>query len=146
MSNISKRPNEGRIIVSPESIKAISEHPLRLLPESLRPAVLKLHLMHRHLVGLETALPIATMVSVWIADFGLDESDAAQIVNSLCSPDSISRHKFASDVTTELAQRVKESIARRRRSKELEEMRGGSPVSLEQVGIAKIGAMPSRKP
>lgn len=78
--------------------------------------------MHRHLSGMESPLALASMISVWIRDWGLAEEDAATCLRSMCAPDSMGKHKFTSDFVTELSAYVDRAIKERKKEKARREM------------------------
>ena len=80
--------------------------------------------MHRHLSGMDSPLALASMVAVWIRDWGLAESDAEACLRSMCDPESMQLHKFASDLTTDLANAATRHIKRRAAERAQAERRG----------------------
>lgn len=131
-----------------ESFREVLKKPLRLLPESVRPAALRVWTCNRHLVGLETPLALCARLAVWIGDYGLQANDASQLLNEMLSPESSSKHRFASDLLADLAAAVKERIRMRRNQEEAARRRdedGGlkqTPREVLNRIYAGIGQMP----
>lgn len=121
--------------------KALVKKPLLALPEACRPDALVLWTMHRHLVGMESAMAISAAVSVWIQRNGLSEEDASDAMRALVSPERMGGFKFASDLMTALAAEVTERIRRRRTEREQEERRremaSVKPASADEVRRAR---------
>jgi hypothetical protein len=114
----------GKLTLSMAHYRDVLKTPLRLLPESVQPAALRLWACHKHLAGLETPLPLAGMISVWITEHNLRDDDAAEILNELMAPDRMQGFKFASELTTTLAALVNSRIrARRAEAENLERER-----------------------
>jgi hypothetical protein len=101
---------ERRLSLSMADYGEVIKRPLRILPEELRPAVLRLWVMHKHLAGMDSALPIAGALTVWIEEHGLKTEEAVKIMAMLQSPTKMAEFKFASDLMTALAQTVASTI------------------------------------
>jgi hypothetical protein len=109
---IAQRP-PGLVQLTPETLAELTEHPLRMLPAVLRPPTLTLWACHRHLAGLDSPLPLAALLAVWTAQDGLHHDDAQAICRAMVAPAALARHRFASDLTADLAQHVVDAISRR---------------------------------
>lgn len=142
-------PGNGQIMLNLEGFRAAMKKPLRLLPESVRPAALQVWTCNRHLAGLESPLPLAARMSVWIERHGLQADDAADCLNELLAPDSAAKHRFASDLLCELARLANARILRRRSEAEvLKRRQGPSPTKRAEVDrlISGLGSMPGTVP
>ncbi len=115
MSDLAARtPTADRLALVPEQFKALLAKPLRLLPPEVRASALRVWVCHRHLSGLDTALPLAGLVSVWVDQHALRPADAAACLDRMCDPEFVGRHKFASDLTASLAAEVAAVLRRRK--------------------------------
>jgi len=114
-------PTAERLALAEGQLAAVLETPLRLLPREVRPAALRVWTCHRHLAGMESPVALAALLSVWIDEHGLAPADAATALGRMLAPDRVGLHKFASDLTADLAAEVAETL--RRRAKEAEQQR-----------------------
>jgi hypothetical protein len=102
-------------------MKAVMKTPSLLVPPAVRPALFECWACHRHLTGLDTALPLAALVGTWIGRYGLTEADAADLLQTVQHPDHAAKHKFASDLTSTLAGLVSARLKQRREESATEE-------------------------
>lgn len=116
-------PSAAQLALVPEMFKEVLKKPLRLLPPAVRPAALEVWACHRHLKGLESPLPIAGMLAVWIERFDLPADDATAVLKRMLHPEQIGQHKFASDLTSTLAAEVAAVLRRRKHEREQAEQR-----------------------
>ncbi len=123
MSQIATRPPDTLALADYERAKEILSTPMSLLDRQLRPALFECWACHRHLTGMETSLPIAAMLSIWISRWGLSVDDAREILEQAQHPDRIASHKFASDLTTALASAVSARLKSRAAEAETEQRR-----------------------
>lgn len=111
---MSRQP-PSMVLLEPDTLRELTEHPLRMLPNALRGEVLALWAAHRHLVGLESPMSLAAMLSIWMRRSGLLTEDAVLCCRRLLDPEQMQSHRFASDLTTTLATAVAEVIRARKR-------------------------------
>jgi hypothetical protein len=118
------------------------QRPLLAVPEPLRLPVWNLWILQRHLVAdpLSISGAIATDLS-----HGLNEEDAAAVIDALTHPEERAKYKFAADLMAELSRRTALAIAWRRKEREQEErrreMEGGPPQpSLAEMLAQKLAA------
>jgi hypothetical protein len=119
---------DSQIMLTPDSLREVIAHPLRLLPEEVRPEALTLWACHRHLAGLETPMPIASLLSIWLSRDGLEMADAIAACRAMLTVEAVARHKFASDLTTELAQACATAMRRSQSLAAMLQRREGVPV------------------
>lgn len=125
--------------VRADTIKLLIERPLLALPAEIRPAALLLWTLHKHLKGLESPLPIATAVGLWVSDYGLSVADAVEILRDMCSPAAMAKAEFTSDLITTLALRTHNRLrdrrieAERAEVKRLEDERNANNLPAEAV-------------
>ena len=137
-----------KLSITMGSFRDVLKRPLLLLPESVRPAALRLWTCNRHLAGLETPIALAGRVSLWIEEYGLEPQDAAELLNGMLSPEASEKHRFASDLLADLASSVKERIRFRRKSnankQTLENYSNLQPTPRPEIDklLAGIGEMP----
>ena len=113
--------------------KEAVKRPLSIVPQAVRPYVFRLWMCHRHLSGLETELPITGPLAVWIQRYCLTHQDAVEILESMLAPDVVAGFKFASDLTTLLAQRVAERLKHRKAERETAERRREAELARSQA-------------
>lgn len=117
MKDISHTPSHDRpVALTHETLAELTQHPLRMLPLPLRPTVTALWACHRHLVGLESPMPLAALISVWISQHGLTVEDAEACCRAMLAPHAVAAHRYASDLTAALAQSVARAIDQRLRT------------------------------
>jgi hypothetical protein len=138
MSDVARRPPDAPLTLTPATLAQLTEHPLRMLPESLRPDVLTLWVCHRHLPGLESPMPLAAMLSVWIARHGLRPEDAAAICRQYVAPKRIAEHRFAADLTVALASAAAEAIRRRQAECEAARLRQQVTTPTDAVALRQL--------
>jgi len=114
---------ERRLTLTMADYREVIKRPLTVLPEELRPAVLRLWVMHKHLAGMDTPLPIAGALTVWVEEHGLHKDDAVKILDELQSPFRMAEFKFASDLMTALAQSVAAVVTDRKKREAAEDRR-----------------------
>lgn len=128
--------------------------PLRLLPPPLQPPALRLWACHRHLAGMESALSLAGMLSVWISEFGLSVDDAQTVLVGMLDPRKMQHFRFASDLTSSLAaeasrvieQRKKEAKAERDRKIAEDAKRNAVPLDGLKDELRKRGSIVATVP
>lgn len=144
-------PSADRLTLVPEYARAIMKTPSVLVPEQVRPALFECWACHRALKDMETPLPIASVMSVWINRFGLTTDDATDILLSLQHPDHMAGMNFAGELVAKLAglvsmrlrqRRTEAEVAQRRREDEGAKRQRGEEGS-EIVGrfAASLGTM-----
>ena len=132
MSTVATRPpSADRLALVESQLAAVLETPLRLLPREVRPAALRVWTCHRHLAGMESPVSLAALLAVWIDEHDLHPDDAAAALKRMLAPESVGRHKFASDLTTDLAAEVATAIRRRKLAKDQDERR--TPEEREKI-------------
>lgn len=95
------------------------ENPIgSLLPREIRGPVNRLWACYSHL--LPSSLSLASTIRVYIDDHGLSPLDVPAVCQRLLSPDMQARHKFASDLLTNLAYLVGEIVRQRQSDEEAE--------------------------
>lgn len=77
---------------------------LAVLPEGYRKAVGFFWALNSHL--LPTPTPLALRFQIWIQQEGLTEDDCKAILRKLTTPEASAKHRFASDLLTDLATEV----------------------------------------
>jgi hypothetical protein len=115
LRSTARPPSTAQLALVPEMFKEVLKKPLRLLPPAVRPAALEVWACHRHLKGLESPLPLAGMLWVWIERFDLRPGDATAVLQRMLHPEQVGQHKFASDLTSALAAEVA-NVLRRQKS------------------------------
>lgn len=136
---------QRRLTLSLGDYKAVVKRPLLALPEDVRPAALALWTCHKHLKGLETALPIAGMFSVWIEQHGLRPDDAAAVMRAALHPGKMQAFEFAGQLITRLAADVAATLARRERERtQADHAAKVSRWEAEKVGPAELAAVRER--
>lgn len=130
-----RKPDAGdaQLAFTLDNYRELVKRPLLALPVALRRDVLDVWACHKHLSGLESALPIAGALAVWMRRYGLTIDDAADSLVAMTSPERMGGFRFASDLMTELAKAVSAKIAYRKTLAEQQERlcgrragRGGS--------------------
>lgn len=129
MTAVATIPQPGQLAIGLDSFRDVVKKPLRLLPETVRPAALRAWVCNRHLAGLETALPLAARLSAWIEEHGLRPDDAADLLLDLLSPEASMKHRFASDLLADLAGKVSSRIGKRRTEAEVQRRRSEPPAT-----------------
>ena len=106
MSEIQKRETSAELMLAPETMAEALKNPLRLLPQELRINSMQLWAMTRHLAGLETAFALAAPMARWLQTTRMTPKKLNSILERMLSPERMKDFKFASDVTTTLAEIV----------------------------------------
>lgn len=121
MSNLTPSPqptapddDRNRLALTTANLREVLSKPLRVLPPEVRPDAARVWLCYRHLSGMESGLPIATLLSVWIDEHGLHPDDAVACLRKLTAPDAVGGHRFASDLTATLGGLATAAIRDRR--------------------------------
>jgi hypothetical protein len=110
--------------MSEDAYLQLLKQPLRALPMESREHVYRLWMAHRYLKDLDNSLPIVTALAVFAHDYGLDPKHIPAICHRLNHPMAVARHKYTSDLMTELAQAAAEFIeSDRKRAKAEQEKR-----------------------
>lgn len=107
-----------RLELSMQDYKQVVSHPLLALPAEVRPSALAFWTCNKHLKGLESALPIAAIFSVWIDQHGLRIDDANSILMGMLAPQKMQHFEFSGQVMKQLAAEASQAIARRRQEQE----------------------------
>lgn len=107
------------ITLTMETYAAILDKPLLALPPQVRPAALLFWMSYKHLSGMESAISIASRISIWIDRHGLLPEDAVKILDNMLAPAEMASHEFASQVLAKLACQVTQVIDRRKTVAEL---------------------------
>ena len=102
---------------------ALVAKPFAAVPFDCREHALRLWVCHRHLNGLDSGLAIAGPIAVWVGQHGLDPADIAEICDRLTHPSKMAKHKFGSDLVTELATLASAAIEKREQHQRAEERR-----------------------
>lgn len=118
MNQLATRPGTALRLSEASYLEAL-EHPLTVLPAQMRSAVFKLWVSHRFIKDLETSLPITATLAIWIEDWGLHPDDAEAICKRLTNPIRMAKHKWASDLITDMAEEA-EKLMQVRAKKEAE--------------------------
>lgn len=85
-------------------------NPLTLLPPEVRPAVARLWLCNHHL--LQTALALCSTLRVYLDEQPITTDDVNRICATLLKPAIRAKHKFASDLLSDLSLYVAEAAQR----------------------------------
>lgn len=142
MTDLKPLDAADQLALVPGQFKAVLAKPLRLLPAEVRPAALRVWACHRHLAGLESPLPLAALLAVWIGEYGLTADDASDVLGRMLDPECVGRHKFASDLTTTLATEVSQTLKRRRQAVEQARTRAEHErAAAEALPLSEIHAM-----
>ena len=151
-----RKPDAGdaQLAFTLDNYRELVKRPLLALPVALRRDVLDVWACHKHLSGLESALPIAGALAVWMRRYGLTIDDAADSLVAMTSPERMGGFRFASDLMTELAKAVSAKIAYRKTLAEQQERRAAAEraeaeavptetlkrlVRVRQIGTSPIG-------
>jgi hypothetical protein len=102
---------------------AMAKELLKAMPEETRKSAIVCWSMHRHLQGMDTPLPIASMLSHWIGD-DFTTDDATECMKALCLPERMAEHKFPTDFTCDFANIVVKLKAARRKKRDADARRG----------------------
>lgn len=81
--------------------KTADANPMLILPEPVRAAVGKLWMCNSHLFP--SGLPLCSTIRVYLDAGTLEHTDIDALVDRLLTPEHRRRHKFASDLLTDLA-------------------------------------------
>lgn len=138
MSDLIKNHGVDELVPGYEKPNKLAKTLIAGMQVDTRKAFLGCWGMHRHLSGMESPLALATMVSVWVRDHGLSEPDAAACLRSMCDPESMAKHKFTSDLVTDLSNMVLMAIRRRNRERAMAELRGPEISPEERARTAEI--------
>lgn len=96
--------NDQRLKVTPDSVEAIFKQPMVAVPKELRPAAIRVWMLNKHLVGMESPLAIAVSLATWIDEWGLTVADAQDVLRELTHPKNMGDIKFASDLVSRMAE------------------------------------------
>jgi hypothetical protein len=96
----------GGLALTADNYATLAENPLLALPPALRPPVFRTWGLYRHLAGLETAAPIAFAAAVWVGEFGISPEAVGKALRELMRPERMRAIRFASDLTSTLAELV----------------------------------------
>lgn len=107
--------------------------PSELVPPEVRPALLECWMAHKTLKDMETSMPIAILIGVWITRHGLLPEDATTILLQMQSPKVLGTHNFANELTADLARRAAEKIELRGMEKYRREMAEQRRVDLQNA-------------
>lgn len=118
-----KRSQDRALTVDQESFLLLSKKPLLALPPELRGPMLVLWSAHKHLYGLDTALPLSVALAVWVHKHGLRVDDAIHILEEMMSPSAMAGHERSDKLMVDLAARVSKAIRQRRAEAEAESRR-----------------------
>ena len=114
-----EQPPPAQLALSQKNVKAILSKPFRLLPDSVQPAAFRAWCCYRHLPGMESGLPICTLIAVWIDQHGIHPEDAVACLDRLLAPEMVGGMRFASDLTSALGGAVQAAKRERREREEL---------------------------
>lgn len=145
MSDIVPR-HDSQLVMAPEYAKQILKRPSLLVPPEVRPALFECWACHRAIKDLETPLPLAAPLSVWIHRHGLTPADASDILVTLQHPDHMAGMNFAGELVSKLAGLVSarlkqrrseaETLERRRQEQEAERTKVGLPPGVTLASMA----------
>jgi hypothetical protein len=80
-------------------------------------------------------MPLAALLSVWIARHGLLPEDAAAICRRCLAPDRVAAHRFAADLITEISANAAEVLRRKNRDAAAARLRSQHEPDPEAVQI-----------
>lgn len=106
-----------------ENVAKLFDEPFLAVPEQVRPAVFKLHMVTAHLTGMDHALPLVSILAIWIDDWGYEPHDIATACRKMTRPDLVGTFRFGSDLTAALAIEVERLDKKRKEEREFEEGR-----------------------
>ena len=140
MNQLATRPGTALRLTEASYLDAL-EHPLTVLPAQMRSAVFKLWVSHRFIKDLESSLPITATLAIWIEDWGLHPDDAETICKRLTNPIRMAKHKWASDLITDMAEEA-EKLMQIRAKKEADKPKLPEPFTpADEQTQAELKAM-----
>jgi hypothetical protein len=110
--------NREQLALSVENYQEILKRPLALVPERLRQPLLAVHLLTRHLKGLETPLSLATTVALAMDREGLTPDDAVMILDVMTRSHMTATYDYPAIVTTTLSRKIADAVERQRKLRE----------------------------
>lgn len=139
-SNSSLATRDSPAMVREKQLATIREqittNPLMAAPSSLQHAVWKLWFCNKHILPSPDA--IAANFGVWVREWNLSESEAAEILREHTAPAKAATFKFHADLMTSLANAAGKAIERRMQiDEQLERRNADSTVSPEERAEAR---------
>lgn len=118
-------PVQTALCIDTAAVEEMVFSPLRLLPAEVRRPAVVVWLAHKHLFGLDTPLPIAAAIAIWIARHGLRPDDAADILAGATSPAAMGEFTSTAKLVAWLAAAVDLRIKQRAKQAETADRRAG---------------------
>lgn len=135
-------PAGGQLRLTKADFDQVLKKPLRMLPEEVGEAVLRVWVCNSHMKGFETPLALAGLMRVWMDTHGLRPDDAADMLDRMLAPGNVGQVRYVSDLTAALGVEVERTLVRRRQEKEQDDRRkadqAGAAAALPPGEVARL--------
>lgn len=117
LSPAAGRGMEPKIEFTLDTYEQCMAKPYRMLPPEVRPAVLEFRLFFQRFFP--DPMEICFMFAAWMRDDGLTAEEAVAVMRDARRPVNVGKFKFASDLTTHVAESIEKRRVQRRKAEDI---------------------------
>jgi hypothetical protein len=144
---IPKRQPDEVVPLGQNTMAELLKKPLRMLPAPVRPTVLKIWCMYKHLQGFESSFSLCSCLSVWIAEHKLQQASIIAILEKLTHPSVMAKFNFGNQLIQHIATEASEELRRIKTLTEASQRRKEAEESKQQprptLKFSDFGKMPT---